>query len=207
MLCALSQDVVSSGYVPYGAYVRDYIPPSFGVASGNPSGQIDRDSPIYGTMPNNSSALNVADPRFSATYGNAFLKQVRPTWVPSHVTVMHAFYVLLSDRPRQHAVFHVPVSSSSPSRPEHNDGHTSTSNLDLLSEQRTDAKRWRRCIGRTIQNQHDGEERRIATADATNVQTHVQQLSDRERPCFHAIQLRFQRCLPGGGRGQQQRCR
>ncbi len=54
------QDVVSSGYVPYGTYVRDYNPPL--------------QQPIYA-----STQLNVADPRFSATYGNPYLKQVGTT--------------------------------------------------------------------------------------------------------------------------------
>ena len=71
-------DVISTGYIPYGHYVREYNPPGgpAGPAGGNGSA-------IYETNMNPNiapplqSALNVSDPRFSATYGNPYLKQVK----------------------------------------------------------------------------------------------------------------------------------
>ena len=76
--CSL-QDVISSGYVPNSRFVQDLYPP--GLVPG-------QESPLYGpscgTYNNNSSGsrqssmLNVSDPRFSATYGNPYLRQVCP---------------------------------------------------------------------------------------------------------------------------------
>ena len=67
-------DVISTGYISYGHYVRDYNPPA-GVANNR--------NTIYETNVNqtvlppvSTSVLNVSDPRFSATYGNPYLKQV-----------------------------------------------------------------------------------------------------------------------------------
>jgi hypothetical protein len=57
------QDVIDTGYVPYGAYVRDFNPPFPGP-----------DSSGYVT---HKSLLNVSDPRYSAAYGNPYLRQVR----------------------------------------------------------------------------------------------------------------------------------
>ena len=48
-------DVVASGYVPYGSYVRQFNPPPSLSASST------------------STLLNVSDPRFSAVYGNPYL--------------------------------------------------------------------------------------------------------------------------------------
>ena len=84
------QDVISTGYFPYAQYVRDYNPPSTpmmqpgGGPAGTPGmtpGQAGQDSPMYSTIPNKlrqpTSLLNVTDPRYSATYGNPLLRQVR----------------------------------------------------------------------------------------------------------------------------------
>ena len=69
------QDVIS-GYVSNSHFVRDLYPP--GLLPG-------QESPLYGPTgcntynPNSSrqsSMLNVSDPRFSATYGNPYLRQV-----------------------------------------------------------------------------------------------------------------------------------
>lgn len=88
-------DVVSNGYVPYGNYVREFnppfnrqgSPPIYGSTSIVPpvSPMLPRDDPMGGnggpnphhlaTLPNNHrSSLNVADPRYSATYGNPYLR-------------------------------------------------------------------------------------------------------------------------------------
>ena len=76
-------DVISTGYISYGHYVRDYNPP-FG--SGGPAAAVSNNgvNGTYGNSagrggvlsPQQSSVLNVSDPRFSATYGNPYLKQV-----------------------------------------------------------------------------------------------------------------------------------
>jgi len=63
-------DLISSGYVPYGTYVRDYnppFPPSDSQTSLHSASQL---------APNNrhSTILNVTDPRYSATYGNPYLR-------------------------------------------------------------------------------------------------------------------------------------
>ncbi len=76
------QDVITTGYVPYGTYVRDFSPPCNGGGGGGGDGS-GRNSPMYNSggvsppPPPQSSLLNVSDPRFSATYGNPFLKQVK----------------------------------------------------------------------------------------------------------------------------------
>ena len=81
--------MISTGYFPYAQYVRDYNPPSTpmmqpgGGPPGTPSQQqlhAGQDSPMYSTIPNKrqpTSLLNVTDPRYSATYGNPLLRQVR----------------------------------------------------------------------------------------------------------------------------------
>ncbi len=70
--------MITTGYVPYGHYVREFSPPM------NNNG--GRDSPLYssgGTLSHQHQQaqspppLNVVDPRFSAKYGNPYLKQVR----------------------------------------------------------------------------------------------------------------------------------
>ena len=64
-------DVINGGYVSYG-HVMDYNPPS-GIANRNTIYE-------YTASPNMMSSpgtvLNVSDPRYSATYGNPYLKQV-----------------------------------------------------------------------------------------------------------------------------------
>ena len=81
--------MISTGYFPYAQYVRDYNPPSTpmmqpgGGPPGTPSQQqlhAGPDSPMYSTIPNKrqpTSLLNVTDPRYSATYGNPLLRQVK----------------------------------------------------------------------------------------------------------------------------------
>ena len=109
-------DVITSGnYVPYGSYVREFSPPcsASGVAVAAAAG--DRESPLYaagqpgGTLlQSQSSLLNVSDPRFSATYGNPFLKQVISfpffSWERHNMV-----YPCLdsTDWPREHALLHV----------------------------------------------------------------------------------------------------
>lgn len=63
-------DLISNGYVPYGTYVRDYnppFPPSDSQTSLHSASQL---------APNHrhSTILNVSDPRYSATYGNPYLR-------------------------------------------------------------------------------------------------------------------------------------
>ena len=90
LLFSYFQDVISTGYFPYAQYVRDYNPPSTpmmqpgGGPAGTPGmtpGQAGQDSPMYSTIPNKlrqpTSLLNVTDPRYSATYENPLLRQVR----------------------------------------------------------------------------------------------------------------------------------
>ena len=64
-------DVINGGYVSYG-HVMDYNPPS-GIANRN---TIYDCSTNPNVMPSPGSVLNVSDPRYSATYGNPYLKQV-----------------------------------------------------------------------------------------------------------------------------------
>ena len=65
-------DVINGGYISYG-HVMDYNPP--------PGSQANR-STIYECNGNQNpitspgSTLNVSDPRYSAIYGNPYLKQV-----------------------------------------------------------------------------------------------------------------------------------
>merc|ERR1719483_229629 len=63
-------DLISTGYVPYGTYVRDYNPP-FSHSESQTS--LHSASKL---APNNrhSTILNVTDPRYSATYGNPYLR-------------------------------------------------------------------------------------------------------------------------------------
>jgi hypothetical protein len=70
------QDVIS-GYVSNSHFNRDFYPP--GLLPG-------QESPLYGPSfgSNNngsrqSSMLNVSDPRYSAAYGNPYLRQVQVT--------------------------------------------------------------------------------------------------------------------------------
>merc|ERR1711892_1369028 len=63
-------DLISTGYVPYGTYARDYnplFPHSDSQSSFHSASQL---------APNNrhSTILNVTDPRYSATYGNPYLR-------------------------------------------------------------------------------------------------------------------------------------
>merc|ERR1719483_2025235 len=63
-------DLISTGYVPYGTYARDHNPPfphSDSQTSLHSASQL---------APNNrhSTILNVTDPRYSATYGNPYLR-------------------------------------------------------------------------------------------------------------------------------------
>ena len=64
-------DVIDTGYVPYSNNLRDYAPPNAlgggGVGGGGTLGRGDI-----------VSRLNVTDPRFSATYGNPYLRSQRP---------------------------------------------------------------------------------------------------------------------------------
>ena len=64
-------DVINGGYISYG-HVMDYNPPS-GIANRN---TIYECTPNQNVMPSPGSVLNVSDPRYSATYGNPYLKQV-----------------------------------------------------------------------------------------------------------------------------------
>lgn len=62
-------DVISTGYVPYGSYVRDYNPPF-----PNSDSQSSLQSASQLTSNRQSALLNVSDPRYSATYGNPYLR-------------------------------------------------------------------------------------------------------------------------------------
>lgn len=78
-------DVISTGYVPYGTSLRDYNPP-IGLAPG-------QESPLYLGGPGlnqsrQSSVLNVSDPRFSATYGNPYLRQANPRLIVPYSSFM-----------------------------------------------------------------------------------------------------------------------
>ena len=63
-------DVINGGYVSYG-HVMDYNPPGI-----NNRNTIYECTPNQNIMPSPGSVLNVSDPRYSATYGNPYLKQV-----------------------------------------------------------------------------------------------------------------------------------
>jgi len=62
-------DVISTGYVPYGSYVRDYNPPF-----PNSDSQSSLQSASQLASNRQSALLNVSDPRYSATYGNPYLR-------------------------------------------------------------------------------------------------------------------------------------
>ena len=64
--------MVNNGYVPYGTYVRDFNPPYT-----TPEAQAQA---IYAQR----NSLNVSDPRFSATYGNPYLRQVQTLLWPKN---------------------------------------------------------------------------------------------------------------------------
>ena len=165
------QDVISTGYVPYGAYVRDYVPPSLAPGGGDAGGQ--GDAPIYGTMGNNNPALNVADPRFSATYGNAFLKQVRSRFVTSRSIYQHEFS--FSDWPWQHAILDVLVP---PSTTHLSHAHLRGIDIDVLRPDdgtAAPAPAAGGCPRQPIQEQPSVG---VTTAWAGGIQANVQQLSD-----------------------------
>lgn len=65
-------DVINGGYISYG-HVMDYNPPQGSQANRNTIYECNGSQNII-TSP--GSALNVSDPRYSATYGNPYLKQV-----------------------------------------------------------------------------------------------------------------------------------
>ena len=65
-------DVINGGYVSYG-HVMDYNPPQGSQANRNTIYECNTGQNI---MTSPASALNVSDPRYSATYGNPYLKQV-----------------------------------------------------------------------------------------------------------------------------------
>ena len=76
--------MISTGYFPYAQYVRDYNPPPTPMMHPG-GGQGHPESPMYSTIPSKwpqnlqqsaTSVLNVADPRYSAAYGNPLLRQV-----------------------------------------------------------------------------------------------------------------------------------
>ena len=67
-------DVISTGYISYGHYVRDYNPPSGPETYRNKIYESNGNQNL--PTPAQPSVLNVSDPRFSATYGNPYLKQV-----------------------------------------------------------------------------------------------------------------------------------
>ena len=67
-------DVIDTGYVPYGNTLRDYNPP-LGPQHESPYGGIANPAMARGV-------LNVSDPRFSATYGNPYLRQGTNRLVP-----------------------------------------------------------------------------------------------------------------------------
>jgi len=72
-------DLISTGYVPYGSYVRDYppgpgqhqFPPSDSQTSLHSASQLAQS---HSTSNRHSTILNVSDPRYSATYGNPYLR-------------------------------------------------------------------------------------------------------------------------------------
>jgi len=71
-------DVISTGYVPYGSYVRDYNPP-FPNSDSQSSLQSASHLASSSNVNNRQSALlNVSDPRYSATYGNPYLRSGPP---------------------------------------------------------------------------------------------------------------------------------
>ena len=64
------QDLITTGYVPYGSYVRNYapsLPQSESQTSLQSASQLAAKN-------RNSTILNVSDPRYSATYGNSYLR-------------------------------------------------------------------------------------------------------------------------------------
>ena len=67
-------DVINGGYISYG-HVLDYNLPTGSANIRNTAYEINGNQTVM--SPTSGSVLNVSDPRFSATYGNPYLKQVQ----------------------------------------------------------------------------------------------------------------------------------
>ncbi|CAB4066424.1 unnamed protein product [Lepeophtheirus salmonis] len=82
-------DVISTGYIRYGNYVRDFEPP-----------QLRRDS-LYSSG-TSQSVLNISDPRFPATYSNTFHRQI-PSGIkgPSQYSTFYPHPVTTLEKPRK----------------------------------------------------------------------------------------------------------